>query len=293
MFASICWYVQRAHKNAVATAVAGGADPLTLDTRLGYPSWLIDESKWSDTDLDYVGSTDSGSAEFEVFTSEVRSLLLWLLYSFVCSLSIPFFVCSSILLFALLYSCWLLQVVKGTVCLGGNNDWIGSSALPSVRAPLAALCNYVVLVGPPDVDDIYPTLPPTMPSANAAAAAGVSPAAGGLAQGVVIGIVVALLCTVPGCLIVGGILIALLVVYRKPIAKKLRDVRSGQTYDRRASEMDLVAGAYVAPDLAAIGQGLGDGSAIEAREWQGDGIGDQLSSAFTSMEDGGDGGDVL
>ena len=69
----------------MATAVAGGADPLTLDTRLGYPSWLIDESKWSDTDLDYVGSTDSGSAEFEVFTSEVRTSLLWLLYSFVCS----------------------------------------------------------------------------------------------------------------------------------------------------------------------------------------------------------------
>ena len=36
-------YDQRAHKNAVAKAVAGGADPLTLDTRLGYPSWLLDQ----------------------------------------------------------------------------------------------------------------------------------------------------------------------------------------------------------------------------------------------------------
>ena len=133
------------------------------------------KAKWSDTDLDYVGSTDSGSAEFEVFTSEVA---------------------------------------QGTVCLGGNNDWIGSSALASVRAPLSALCNYVVLVGPPDVDKIYPTLPPTMPSASAAAVPGVIPAAGGLAQGVIIGIVIASLCTLPGCLIVGVILIALLVVYR-------------------------------------------------------------------------------
>jgi|TARA_B110000208_G_C11790534_1_gene437326 hypothetical protein len=248
-------YDQRAHANAVAAAVKGGADPASIFSRAGYPNWLQDETTWSDTEMDYVGSTDSGGAEFEVFTQEVT---------------------------------------KGTVCLGGNNDWIPSPTNPAMRANLNAACNYIVLVGPPDVDKIYPTLPPTQPSAaNAVPGGAFGPQSGGLDVGVIVGIVVATLISVPGTIILIAIIITLLVVFKKPILQKLRDIRTGQTYARGAADVGLggelgnaAAGGYEAPMLDEAG-------GMEQRAWQSDGLGDQLSSAFNAMDDDPEEGDVL
>jgi hypothetical protein len=175
-------YDQRAHKNAVAAAVKSGASPDSVDVRLGYPTWLRDTTVWADTEIDFISSTDSGGAEFEVFSQEVA---------------------------------------KGTVCIGGNNDWIADSTDPTKRAwPLNAMCNYIVLVGPPDVDDIYPTLPPTQPSSSTASGGIFGPSGGSRsAVGIIVGAIVTALVVVIAVLAVVAIIAIVAVVFKKPIAQ--------------------------------------------------------------------------